>query len=101
MDIVLEGSRNEEKSWIITNYYAKLDAEIKYFREIEILKFAVQRKKEKNKYATVDEITPDKLLNNKLSYVNKFLEKERKYSFRIIAYGMDGSIIGISNEVTL
>ncbi len=101
LDIVLEGSRNEEKSWIITNYYAKLDAEIKYFREIEILKFAVQRKKEKNKYATVDEITPDKLLNNKLSYVNKFLEKERKYSFRIIAYGMDGSIIGISNEVTL
>lgn len=101
LEIKLEGKRNEEKSWLIKNYYAQLSFSVKFFREIDVIKYSVQRKKEKSVYKSVKEISPDELKEDSISVFDKYLEKERKYFYRIIAFGSDGSIIGISNEITL
>jgi len=101
LEIKLSGERFEEKSWIVKNFYVALSFSVDFFREISVIKYSVERKEFKGVYESVKDIFPDELTDNSIDFNDMFIQKDKKYYYRIAAYGSTGSVIAVSNELII
>lgn len=101
LKIYLQGERLKDKSWIIERDFGSLSFEIEFLESVDVAKYVIMRKNDIDIYREIKEILPSDAEGNIYKYNDKFIDSERKYSYKIIAYDALGTVIGISQEITI
>lgn len=98
IDINLLASRHEERAWIVRRSYARLDLSVLKLKWVEVLKFVVYRKKAADTYQVIGEIPGSELQDGDYIYIDKYLEKDVTYTYKVEALDLTGAVLTVSEE---
>ncbi|MEN8154485.1 MAG: M6 family metalloprotease domain-containing protein [Acidobacteriota bacterium] len=101
LKIELMAERRIEKSWLLKKEYALISFNIEILNEINVHRYIVMRKNDIDIYREIKEILSTDSENNNYSYTDKFLDEERTYNYKIVAYDNLGNVLGVSREITI
>lgn len=99
--LTLQAERLEEKAWMIKKYFGRIQLGVVNSGNAPVQKFVIYRKQDGNSYQPIMEITPSQLQNGAYTYLDKYLDKNASYSYKIVAYNSSGEEMGVSNEQTI
>ena len=100
VSLILAGERKTEKAWIIRKDYGKLYLNINDPVNTAT-KFVIQRSTKGGGYEGIKSISSSEITGTTYTYYDKFLEKDKTYRYRFIAYDSAGTILAVSNEIEL
>jgi len=95
--INLNATRKTEKAWLIKKDYGIITFEIENLHGVPVSKILIYRKKIDEDSSILCEITQENFQTGHYTYYDKYLEKDKTYIYRAVAYNSSGSIIGKSN----
>lgn len=99
--LTLNVSREEEAVWLIRRQYGKIELAVENTGDIPVSRYVLLRKDSTGGgYTVVGEIPVAEVggvyrINDILPY------KNRSYTYKVEAVGVDGDVIGVSREVTI
>jgi len=100
MSIGLTASREVEQAWFVKRDYGKIVLRINDMGTLAVTKFIFYRKTAGGVYQVIKEIAPSELQNNVYTHNDLYLEKTA-YTYRVVAIGQNGALVGASNEITV
>jgi len=98
IDINLNCTRKIESSWLIKREYGEINIEITESGPVSSLNFIIYRKKQGEDYQNIEEINGSEFASGNYTYYDKFLEKNKSYSYKVKVLSPDGIQIAVSNE---
>jgi hypothetical protein len=98
MMLTLRVSRQEEKAWLVSRSYGKIDLTVENSTELLAVRYIVYRKESFGFYRAIREIADSELQNGTYSFNDLYLEKGKIYIYQAKALDSKGVIIGISGE---
>lgn len=99
--ISLQAAWKEEKAWIIKRYYGEITLAAAHVPAGSVSEFAVFGKETNGAYELIKEIPLDSLQNGSYTFPDKYLESGKSYIYQAKAYGLNGELLAISEEVVL
>ncbi|MFC2155720.1 SBBP repeat-containing protein [Acidobacteriota bacterium] len=96
--LTLDVERKVEQAWLIRKYYGTIDLNAANPGSLIVKKYIVYRKESGTKYQPLKEIPGSELSGGSYSFNDTYLEKDKTYSYKAIAYDRNGSIMAISEE---
>jgi ELWxxDGT repeat protein len=93
--------RYTEKAWIIKKQYGKLVLDVKDTRSNTTAKYVIYRKVDGGAYQSIKEIPASELQTGSFTYFDKYLEKDKTYTYKAEAYNSLGKVIAVSGEQTI
>jgi len=99
--LTIQASMNEDHAWIIKKLYGKIDLSIENLGSVPISKYIIYRSESGEEFQNIGEISELELQNGRSTYVDKYLEKNENYTYKVEALDSNGVIMGRSNEVTI
>jgi hypothetical protein len=96
----ISGSRKTERVWIIKRDYGELNLLVDNPSEVNVSKYVIYRKVNNGMYKAIYEISGSFLIEGSYIY-NKFLDKDKTYTYKFIAYDSNGNLIALSNEISI
>lgn len=99
--LTLQAERLEEKAWMIKKYFGRIQLSVDNSGNVPVQKYVLYRKQAGNSYQSIMEITPSQLQNGAFTYLDKYLDKNASYTYKIMAYDSSGEEVGVSNEQTI
>jgi hypothetical protein len=97
----ISGARKTEKAWIINRDYAELNLLVDNISKVNVSKYVIYKKIDDGTYETLLEISGSSLIEGSYTYIDKFLDKDKTYTYKFIAYDSSNNIIATSNETSI
>jgi hypothetical protein len=94
----LEAERKIERAWILRRDYGEISVQVQNPGNITVSKFILYRRENNGAYTAINEILGSELQNSFYYYTDKFLDRDRSYTYRMTALASGGAILAISNE---
>ena len=93
--------RYMEKSWIIKKQYGKLVLDVNEILSKAADKYVIYRKVDGGDYLSIKEIPSFELQTGSFTYFDKYLERDKTYTYKAEALNSLGRIIAVSGEQTI
>ena len=97
----ISGARKTERAWIINRDYAELNFLVDNLQKVNVSKYVIYRKVNNGTYEALYEFSGSSLSEGSYTYIEKFLDKDKTYMYKFIAYDSSNNIIAISNETSI
>jgi len=101
MGIKLEATRYWESAWIIRRQFSYLAISLEYRISQGVSKYVVFRKKDGGSFAALAEISASEVTVDSFSYLDKYLDENSVYVYKIALLDSNGTILVESNESTI
>ena len=98
--IDLAAERREIKSFSIVRQYGRIQFLVQTPSDL-VTQYRVLRRKGTDDFTMLKTIAPSELRDNQFQMQDKYLEKDKTYTYRIEAYNEAGQLIGRSVEKTI
>ena len=93
--LTIQASMNEDHAWIIKKLYGKIDLSIENLGSVPISKYIIYRSESGEEFQNIGEISELELQNGRSTYVDKYLEKNKNYTYKVEALDSNGVIMEI------
>ncbi len=97
----ISGKRKTERAWIINRNYAELNLLVENPSQVNVSKYVIYKKIDDGTYEVLNEFSDSSLIEDSYTYIDKFLDKDKIYTYKFIAYGSSNNIIAISNKTII
>ncbi len=97
----LRASRETERAWLIRRQYGKVDLTVENEGNLPVSKYVVYRKESGENFLPLIEISGSQFQGPTYSYVDKYLDKDKSYTYKFSAVDANGITIAGSNEKTI
>ncbi|MCK4761831.1 MAG: SBBP repeat-containing protein [Candidatus Aminicenantes bacterium] len=99
--LLLSASRESESAWLLRREYGKLAPAVENPHNIAVGQYIIYRKEADGNYQLLKGIPGSELASAGYEYLDKFLHKDRSYTYKFIAVDPKGATIKESNEITI
>jgi hypothetical protein len=99
LDLQLE--RHLDTAWIITKEYVKVEAVVDNPQSIPISKYVIYRKAPGGGFLAIGEVAASDVSGNTVTYADRDIEKNKTYTYKVVALDEHGFVIGASPEKTI
>lgn len=99
LQIQLQLSREQDKAWIIVKDYVKIEATVNNPDSIPISKFIIYRKAKGEEFLAIAEIPAAQ--GNSITYDDQDIDKNKQYTYKVVALDENGLMVGASEEKTI
>lgn len=94
--------RKTDSAWIVQIQYGELELIVKKGDDdIQVSKYVIYRKISGFEYEIIKELSDSSIQDEKIVYLDKNLEENLNYTYKVVALNSNGDIIGSSNESTI
>ncbi len=98
----INAMRKTDSAWIVQIQYGELELIIKKKHDdIQVSKYVIYRKISGFDYEIIKELSDSSIQDDKIVYLDKNLEENLNYTYKVVALNSNGDIIGSSNESTI
>ena len=97
----ISGARKTERVWIIKRDYGELNLLIDNPSQVNVSKYVIYKKIDDGAYEVLNEFSDSSLIEDSYTYIDKFLDKDKTYIYKFIAYDSNGNLIALSNEISI
>ncbi len=97
----ISGARKTERVWIIKRDYGELNLLVDNPSQVNVSKYIIYKKIDDGTYKTLLEFSDSSFIEGFYTYIDKFLDKDKTYTYKFIAYDSSNNIIGISNKTSI
>ena len=99
----LQAERVEARAWIIRRYFGDIMISVGLTGNVSVDRYVLYRKIDNGEYRVIREIGAAEMQNSgyQYRYYDSYLEEDRGYTYRVIAYDILGRALITSNEVTI
>ncbi|MCK5058792.1 MAG: SBBP repeat-containing protein, partial [Candidatus Aminicenantes bacterium] len=94
--LTLSVERKQERAWLIRREYAKIDLNVNNPGSLVVKKYVVYRKESGSECQSLKEIPGAELTGGSYSFNDTYLEKDKTYYYKTIAFDSSGDIIGVT-----
>lgn len=101
MSIELEATRWWESAWIVRRQFSFLSISLENPISQGVSDYVVFRKKDGGSFEVIAEIPASEISGNTFSYVDKYLDENSVYVYKIALLDVGGAILVESNESTI
>lgn len=101
MGIELEATRYWESAWIIRRQFSYLAISLENKISQGVSKYVVFRKKEGGTFQAISDISASEITGNSFSYIDKYLDENSVYVYKIVLLDSNGAALVESNESTI
>jgi hypothetical protein len=101
LNIILQANRKEENAWLIRRHYGEIDIFVDNPEDDSISRLIVYRKGVGESYRLIKDIPFSDFQNNSHSFIDKFLDRDVLYIYRVEALNSTQKVIGVSNEESI
>ena len=101
LNIILQANREEENAWLIRRHYGEIDIFVDNPEDDPISRLVVYRKGIGESYQVIKSIPFSDFQNSSHSFIDKFLDSDVQYIYRVNALDSTGMVIGVSNEESI
>jgi len=98
VNVSITGERGEDRAWLISKSYVKLDVSIKKIKSTPLSKVVVYRKEDGGSYIMVDELAVTDDLNESFTVIDKTVFRDINYTYKAVALDPDGNAVTESDE---
>jgi len=99
--VTLRAERKTESAFIIRRDYGLLTLTVGNGNQVPGIRYVIERNISGGAYQMIKELTDPDLANGTFVYYDKFLDKDKSYTYRVLAYDPDGNILSLSSEATI
>jgi hypothetical protein len=99
--LLLQLERGQEKAWIITKQYVKIDASVENPEAIPIAKYVISRKAANGEFLAIEELSDSQVSGDSFTFYDKDVAEDMHYSYKVEALDEAGIVIGASEEKTI
>jgi hypothetical protein len=99
--VTLRTERKTESAFIIRRDYGLLALTVGNGNQVPGIRYIIERKISGGAYQMIKELTDPELANGTYVYYDKFLDKDKSYTYRVLAYDPEGNTLCLSSEVTI
>ena len=99
--IALIGERNTDSAWIVQRQYGKLDITTENGTADTISRYIIYRRENDEGYLAVGETSGAGTQTEAFTYNDKYIEKNKTYTYIVQALDSSDNILSSSNEITL
>ncbi len=101
MSIKLEATRWWESAWIIQRQFSFLSISLENPISQGTSDYVIHRKKDGGSFEAIADIQASEISGNTFSYVDKYLDENSVYVYKIVLLDVNGSVLVESNESTI
>lgn len=101
ISLTLSAERKEEKAWLISRPYAKIDVNTQNIGTNSISKYILYRRTAAGGYQIIKEINGSEAPSGTFTYYDQSLERSGSYFYKVEAWNAQGGVIAVSPEVSL
>ncbi len=99
--LTLQASRQTESSWLIKRQYGKIDVDVDNPAKVPVAGYLLLRKEGEQAFQVLASVPVEDLAGNNYSYLDKYLETSKSYTYKFAALDWNWLIIAASGEVTI
>jgi C1A family cysteine protease len=100
-NLTMQVERESIGGWIVIRDYADITIHVNNLEEVPISKLVVERSFEGGEFSVLFELSPDDLENGSYYYMDKYLDRSSRYSYRATAYAPEGFVSVVTDPVTI
>jgi hypothetical protein len=97
----LRVTRDREKAWILEREYGTVEFSVESEVIDSVATYILYRKESDGDYHSITEISSSELQDDRYTYLDKHLEQEKTYTYRVEALDTNGLLLCLSYEITL
>lgn len=101
LNVRLEAERKEERAWIIKRQYGEVGLLVNNPGSTPVSKYILYKKESNSGYEIVKEIPFSEFEKGKYIYYDKYLDKDKTYTYKVEVINPDGIIIVTPEPVTI
>ena len=101
LNVRLEAERKEERAWIINKQYGELGLLVNNPGSTPVSKYILYKKESNGGYEAIKEIPFSEFKKGKYIYYDKYLDKDKTYTYKVEVINPDGIIIATPEPVTI
>lgn len=101
LSLTLSAVRKEEKAWIISRSYARIDVNTQNIGTIMISKYVLYRRTAGGGYRIIKEISGSEAPGGTFTCYDQSLERSGSYFYKVEALDAQGGVMAVSPEVSL
>ncbi|MBN2245583.1 MAG: hypothetical protein JW755_07030 [Candidatus Aminicenantes bacterium] len=101
MSIKLEATRWWESGWIVRRQFSFLSISLENPASQGVSDYVLYRKKDGGSFEAIAEIPASEISGDSFSYVDKYLDEDSVYVYKIVLLDMNGAVFVESNESTI
>jgi len=99
--VTLRAERKTESAFIIRRDYGLLTLTVGSGNQVPGIRYVIERKIPSGAYQMIKELTDPDLANGTYVYYDKFLNKDKSYTYRVLAFDPAGNTLSLSSEATI
>jgi len=99
--VTLRAERKTESAFIIRRDYGLLTLTVGNGNQVPGIRYVIERRISGGAYQMIKELTDPDLANGTFVYYDKYLDKDKSYTYRVLAYDPAGNTLSLSSEVTM
>ncbi len=97
----VQAERLEERAWMIKKDFGQINLSVENTGNVPVQRYVLYRREAGNTYRAIKEIAPSELQSGSYTYVDKYLDRNISYTYKLAAYIPGGEEVGVSNEQTI
>lgn len=101
MGIKLEATRYWESAWIIRRQFSYLSISLENKITQGVSKYVLFRKKDGGTFEALADISASEITGDSFSYLDKYLDENSVYVYKVALLSVNGAILAESNESTI
>lgn len=101
LGIALEATRYWESAWIIRRQFSYLTISLENKITQGVSKYVVFRKKDRGTFEAISDISASAITGDSFSYIDKYLDENSVYVYKIVLLDSNGAVLVESNESTI
>jgi len=99
--LTLQGQRLTESAWILKKPFIRLTIGIQNLGQVSVAKYIIYRKNGTGDFKAIKEIPGSEVTGPTYVWVDKSINKNQTYTYRVLALSSSGVALGVSNDITL
>jgi len=99
--LILQGQRLTESAWILKKQFIRLTIGIQNLGQVSVAKYVIYRKNGTGDFKAIKEIPGSEVTGPTYVWVDKTINKNQTYTYRVLALSSGGGVLGLSNDITL
>ncbi len=97
INLNITAERKNERAWILSRNYGELTFTVDNKLHTAISNFVVERSTDGGNFVFLTQFGSSDLTNDSFKYLDKYLEKDKNYSYKFSAYDQNGKKLAVSN----
>jgi hypothetical protein len=98
LSLTIRAARQNERAFLINKDFGVITLTVENSHSIPGIRFVIYRKTAASEYQPIKELTPSELQSGIYIYHDKYIDRNKTYTYRVTAYDPAGNIMVVSNE---